>query len=161
MNKSIPTSRIRDNLLGSNCRAIKHNKKKKKKTLNPEIYLNNWFAIYENCFGESRVEAVTACRAKGKTIRVIKSVNNPFGNIEGGWRWWGYGGEETMRGHHLWRNVSEINKLRESAARKEKRLAVGVESEAAGTNDCNPRTRWWITTPSSRGWLALRRFCTT
>jgi len=47
-----------------------------------------------------------------------------------------------MRGHHLWRDVSEINKLRESAARKEKqRLAVGVESETAGTNDCEPRTR--------------------
>lgn len=74
--------------------------------------------------------------------RVIKSVNNPFRNMEGGWRWWGYGGEETMRGHHLWRDVSEINKLRESAARKEKqRLAVGVESETAGTNDCEPRTR--------------------
>lgn len=42
-----------------------------------------------------------------------------------------------MRGHHLWRDVSEINKLREFAARKEKqRLAAGVESETAETNVC-------------------------
>lgn len=47
-----------------------------------------------------------------------------------------------MRGHHLWRDVSEINKLREFAARKEKRLAVGVESGGAETNDCETRTRW-------------------
>lgn len=44
-----------------------------------------------------------------------------------------------MRGHHLWRDVSEINKLRESATRKEKRLAVGVESERPpGRTTANP-----------------------
>lgn len=75
---------------------------------------------------------------------VIKPVNNVFSNIEGGWRWWGHGGEETIRGHHLWRDVSEINKLREFAARKEKRVEVEmqrkgerVESEAAETT-ANP-----------------------
>lgn len=54
-----------------------------------------------------------------------------------------------MRGHHLWRDVSEINKPRESLRRGKRSggLRWGVESEATGTNDREP--------PSDRGWLGI------
>lgn len=83
-----------------------------------------WFASRERKIGltarlrKTRPHAEAGYRALSHVSRkeipcVIKPVNNLFGNIEGGWRWWGHGGEETIRGHHLWRDVSEINKLRE------------------------------------------------